>query len=111
MYVREKLRLGWSPEIIAGRLTVDFPDQSIHFETIYKYIYKKKNKRDKLWRYLELGHKKRREKSGRQVHRMSKIKGALSIDLRPKEVDKENTLVTGRLIIWKGLKLIAKYFQ
>ena len=88
MYVREKLRLGWSPEIIAGRLTVDFPDQSIHFETIYKYIYKKKNKRDKLWRYLELGHKKRREKSGRQVHRMSKIKGALSIDLRPKEVDK-----------------------
>lgn len=88
LYVREKLRLGWSPEIIAGRLSVDFPDQSIHFETIYKYIYKKKNKRDKLWKYLELGHNKRRIKSGRGVHKISKIKGAISIDLRPKEVDK-----------------------
>ncbi len=88
LYVREKLRLGWSPEIIAGRLSVDFPDQSIHSETIYKYIYKKKNKRDKLWKYLELGHKKRRVKSGRKVHKISKIKGAISIDLRPKEVNK-----------------------
>lgn len=86
VYVREKLRLGWSPEIIAGRLSIDHKDQSIHFETIYKYIYKKKNKRDKLWKYLELSHKKRREKSGRKVHRLSKIKGAISIDLRPKEV-------------------------
>lgn len=88
LYVREKLRIGWSPEIIAGRLSVDHPDQSIHFETIYKYIYKSKNRRDKFWKYLELSHKKRRVKSGRQVHKVSKIKGALSIDLRPKDVDK-----------------------
>ena len=91
VYVREKLRLGWSPEIIAGRLKVDHPDQSIHFETIYKYIHKPKNKRDKLWKYLEMGHNKRRVKGGRSVKRLSKIKGAKSIDLRPKTILKRKT--------------------
>jgi len=86
VYVREKLRMGWSPELIAGRLEKEYPDQSIHFETIYKYIYSKKTKRDKLFKYLELGRKKRRQKSGRSVHRLSKIKGAISIDLRSKSV-------------------------
>ena len=88
VYVREKLRLGWSPELIAGRLSKIHPKQSIHFETIYKYIYRKKNKRDKLWKYLELGRKKRRVKAGRRVQRIGRIKGAVSIDLRPQSVNK-----------------------
>lgn len=86
VYVREKLRLGWSPEIIAGRLPIDFPGESIHFETIYKYIYKKKNKRDKLWIHLEQSRKKRQIKNGRSVQKQSKIPSAVSIDLRPSEV-------------------------
>jgi len=87
VWVREKLRLGWSPEIIAGRLTLEHPGESVHLETIYKYIYKRKNRREKLWRYLELGHKTRRAKSGRRVHKQTKIPNAVSIDLRPKEAD------------------------
>ncbi|MBL7036518.1 IS30 family transposase [Candidatus Microgenomates bacterium] len=90
VYVRKKLRLGWSPEIIAGRLSVDHPEEHICPETIYKYIFNKKTKREKLWRYLELGRKKRRVKSGRKVKRKSKIKNAKSIDLRPKSVEKRN---------------------
>lgn len=86
VYVREKLRGGWSPELISGRLTVDHPDQSIHHETIYKYIYSKKTKSEKLWQYLETRRKKRKTKLGRNVQRLSKIKGARSIDLRPKEI-------------------------
>lgn len=35
-----------------------------------------------------MGRKKRREKTGRKVQRVSRIKGATSIDLRPKSVDK-----------------------
>lgn len=91
VYVREKLRLGWSPEIITGRLPLDHPGESITPETIYKYIYSKKNKREKLWKYLELERKKRKQKQGRSVHRMSKMKGAKSIDLRPKSVLKRKT--------------------
>jgi len=91
VYVRTKLRLGWSPEIIAGRLPLDHPGESITPETIYKYIYSKKNKREKLWRHLELERKKRKQKQGRRVHGVSKIKGAKSIDLRPKSVEKRKT--------------------
>jgi len=86
VYIRERLRLGWSPEIIARRLSIDNPDESITPETIYRYIYEKRQRREKLWKYLEQGHKKRRIKTGRSVQRVSRIKGAKSIDLRPKEV-------------------------
>jgi len=45
-YVIEHLRMGWSPEQIAGRLKyVDHPDDSswhICHETIYRFIYKEK---------------------------------------------------------------------
>lgn len=85
LYVREKLRLGWSPETIAGRLSLDYPGFSITDETIYRYIYGRKQRRMKLWRYLTLGRKKRRQKEGRHVHRSTKIPEAISIDLRPHE--------------------------
>ena len=41
LYIREKLRRGWSPEIISGRLPIDHPGESICPETIYQYIYGK----------------------------------------------------------------------
>lgn len=87
VYVRKKLRLGWSPELIAGRLSKVYPKESVSPEAIYKYIYKKKNRREKLWEYLDRGHKKRKVKSGRKVHKKTKIPNAVSIDLRPKEAE------------------------
>jgi IS30 family transposase len=52
LYVGEKLReSGWSPETIAAKLKQEHPGQSIHTETIYRYIYGK-GKRYKLWEYL-----------------------------------------------------------
>lgn len=60
LYVREKLRLGWSPEIIAGRIKLDYPDLSICHETIYQYIYSKRTKTRgmHLEQYLTLKRKK-----------------------------------------------------
>jgi len=90
LYVRDKLRNGhWSPEEIAGRLSIDHPGQSIVHETIYQYIHGK-GKRHKLWRYLVRHHKKRRIKSGRHVQSskpQSKIPKAVSIDLRLKRAN------------------------
>lgn len=86
VYVRDKLKQGWSPETIAGRLSIDCPGNSIVTETIYQYIYGK-GKRYKLWRCLPKHHKKRRIKCGRRVQAekpVSRIPGAVSIDLRPK---------------------------
>jgi transposase, IS30 family len=81
LYVRRKLRKHWSPEAIAGRLPIDHPGQTIHHETIYRYVYNsKKTRAMKLWQYLTLHRKKRMKKHGRKVANRSKIKNAISID-------------------------------
>ncbi len=38
-YVGAKLRLRWSPELIAGRIRLDLPSLSISHEAIYQWIY------------------------------------------------------------------------
>lgn len=88
LYVRDKLRYGWSPEVIAGRLSIDYPNNSICTETIYQYIYGK-GKQYKLWTYLPKRHMRRRVKIGRHVRKdtsQCKIPEGISIDLRPKRV-------------------------
>ncbi len=88
LYVREHLRMRWSPETIAGRLSIDHPDLSICHETIYHYIYDKKIKTRgmHLEQYLTLRRKKRMKKEGRSVQRLSKIPEAISIEKRPQVV-------------------------
>jgi len=87
LYVRQRLRKHWSPETIAGRLSLDYPEQSIHHETIYRYIYNSNKTRGmRLWRYLTLHRKRRMKFYGRKV-KSDKINNMLSIDLRPKEVE------------------------
>lgn len=87
VYVREHLRDGWTPEEIAGRLSLDFPGEHLHHETIYRYIYSRSVKRYKLWKYLTLARKKRMKKEGRRIQRQGKIPEAVSIDLRPAQVN------------------------
>ncbi len=86
-YVQEHIRAPyfWTPEQIAGRLSVEYPTLRIHHETIYRYIYALKARQYKLWQYLPQARKKRMKKGGRKVYR-GKITGAISIDLRPEVV-------------------------
>ncbi len=89
LYVRRHLREDqWSPEVIAAKLRLDHPLESIHHETIYHYIYSQrfKTRGMKLWQYLTYQRKKRMKKNGRSVHRNGKIPGSISIDLRPEVV-------------------------
>ena len=92
LYVHEHLRAPyyWTPEQIAGRLSVDYPTLRIHHETIYRYIYAPKAKQYKLWRLLPNARKKRMKKGGRSVQRASKIPNAASIEQRPKAVEKRS---------------------
>jgi IS30 family transposase len=85
-YVMEKLREGWSPEQIAGRLKHDQGKPVICHETIYQFIYSEQGKKKGLSEYLPWKRKKRRKKHGRGVHR-SRIPDRVSIHLRPVEVD------------------------
>lgn len=85
-YVYDKLRQGWSPEEIAGRLKEECGGAVICLETIYQFIYAPENAQKALWEYLPRKHLKRRKKGGRRVHR-SHIPDRVSIRERPEAVN------------------------
>ena len=86
LYVRQKLRLGWSPETIAGRLPIVYPSKSICVETIYQYIYNtRKHPHEQLFTHLTLHRKRRMKKHGRKVKAL-RIPDRIDIAQRPQEV-------------------------
>lgn len=85
----DHLREGWTPEEIAGRVRVEFPDDSrmhVCHETLYAWIYSPEQEHRELRQYLARGHKKRRRRKGRNVHR-ERFKWRVSIDQRPESVE------------------------
>ncbi len=88
-YVRTKVGFGWSPEQIAGRLLVDYPEDTgmrVCHETIYRFVYARAQAEEKLWEYLPRKQQKRRKQNGRSVQR-SRIPDRVSIHYRPTEID------------------------
>lgn len=88
-HVLVRLRRGWSPEQIAGRLKRKYPkaqSRHLHHETIYTYIYANERQAERLWEYLPRKQKKRRKQHGRSVHK-SHIPDRVSVHKRPKRVD------------------------
>jgi IS30 family transposase len=84
------LKKFWSPEQIAKRLKVLYPDDMnmhISHETIYSYIYilPKGKLKNKLISCLRRNHKYRRRKGSNRA-RCGPIQDYLSIEERPKEV-------------------------
>lgn len=86
-HVVDKLRAGWSPEVIAGRLKKSFGKTVVCHESIYAFIYSDHSeaKRLKLWEYLPRKHRKRKLKGGRKVNK-SRIPGRIGIHQRPAQV-------------------------
>lgn len=109
-YVTARLKWGWSPEAISGRLReVEHPnDQNWHIchETIYQFCYSPKNQRPKdyffWWEYLRRKQRRRRKQHGRLAQRV-RIPDRVSIHNRPAEIDKRK--VFGH---WEGDTVIGK---
>ncbi len=85
-YVERKLKEGWSPELIAGRLKnqspKELPGMSISHEQIYEYIYEGKGRWEGWYHYLLRKRPKRRRKKGRKPHKCP-IKERIPITIRP----------------------------
>ena len=64
--VLERLKTGWTPEQIAGRLIQIKSAVRVCHETIYAYIYSKEGLASKLWRYLHKHRARRRTRTGRK---------------------------------------------
>lgn len=97
-YVQAKLKQGWSPEQIAGRMRVDHPDEPemrISHETIYAWIREDKRRGGELWKHLRQS-RKRRKRYG-SGERRGQIPGRVGIERRPKIVNRRR-----RLGDWEG---------
>ncbi len=103
-YVKQGLAQGWSPEQISGRLSKDYPGQSINHEAIYQFIYHRQNP-DRLEMIYQLrrAHRKRRNKGIGRKELKTKIPNRISIDARPKSVESRNHY--GH---WEGDSLISR---
>ena len=101
-YVLDKLRLGWSPEQIAGRLELTYGKRIICHETIYQFIYSKENQEERLWEYLPRKQPKRRRKTGRKAY-LKRIPDRISIHQRPPGADLRKEF--GH---WEGDSLLGK---
>jgi len=95
-YVKEKLKLGWSPEQIALRLPTDHPGEIISHEAIYQYVYAQiyrdgngavKEGGEDLRKYLPRRHKRRAKKGFRKAQRLERMGKLPSIEDRPKEAE------------------------
>jgi IS30 family transposase len=84
-YVELGLSTHWSPEQISGRMPRDLEGQTISHEAIYQYIYKE---RHDLVEALTRHHRKRQKRGHSRKHRKPHIPNRISIENRPKFVEK-----------------------
>lgn len=85
-YVHEKLKEDWSPEQIAGRISMDIPGKRVSYETIYQYVFKKERS---LTKYLQCGRKKRRKRKNKRAKRIM-IPYRIGIEERPPQIDERS---------------------
>lgn len=104
-YIKRQLEQKWSPEQIANRLIIDYPqDCSMRMspEAIYRWLYKQAAQGDRQYIHLRRGRKKRRKQSGYATDR-GLIRDRVSISERPPCVDKRS-----RFGDWEGDTVIGK---
>src|SRR5918992_6314439 len=77
-FVLEKLKLGWSPQQISGRLKKEITAgvrpkrEYVNHESIYQFLYDPAQQEEKLWAYLPRSHRKRRRWLGRRSRSVEK---------------------------------------
>ena len=92
-YVIRKLKQGWSPEQISGKLKELYPDLRVSHEAIYQFIYDKRTlKTMNLKIYLPRANRQRRPRGHSRKHKDLHIPRRVSIDQRPKHIDKREQI-------------------
>jgi len=91
-YIVEKLQVGWSPELIAGRLIKDCPDgpeMRVSHETIYRWVYDEAREGGTLYHCL-VRCRKRRRKQRKRLSLRGQIPGRIGIEQRPEVVNERS---------------------
>jgi len=103
-FVTEKILLDWSPDQISGYLRKKGAAEISH-ERIYQFLLADKKAGGTLYAHLRHSGKKRKKRYGSKDRR-GQIKNRISIDERPKVVDKKQ-----RIGDWEGDTIIGKQQQ
>src|SRR4030095_12432844 len=101
--VERYLRQKWSPEQIRGKLQKQ-QQATVSHEWIYQYVYADKRSGGTLHRYLRS--QKAQRKRARRYVRRGQIPNRISIEQRPKIVDRKQ-----RLGDWEGDTIIGARHQ
>jgi transposase, IS30 family len=89
--VSDRLAMGWSPEIIAGRLEQEHGSRIISHESIYRFIHSREGRSAGLYRYLRY-RKAKRGWRARKSARVANIPERVSIHDRPPDIDRRESL-------------------
>ncbi|MDX8001186.1 IS30 family transposase [Xenorhabdus sp. Reich] len=100
-WIKELIWQDLSPEQTVGYLKRE-KIISLHHETVYRLIYKDKLNGGDLWQHLRIAKKPYRKRYG-SYERRGKIKNRVSIEKRPKCVDKKQ-----RIGDWEGDTIVGK---
>ncbi|MEX0448064.1 IS30 family transposase [Xenorhabdus sp. SGI246] len=101
LFIKQLIWQDLSPEQTVGYLKRE-KIISLHHETVYRLIYKDKINGGDLWQHLRIAKKPYRKRYG-SYERRGKIKNRISIDNRPKIVDKKQ-----RIGDWEGDTIVGK---
>jgi IS30 family transposase len=91
MFIEAKLRQEYSPEQIHGMMKNDptWAAKAVSHERIYQHIWLDKKLGGDLYKHLRVASRKRRRKRGASKDHRGIIPNRVSIDLRPKLVDRK----------------------
>lgn len=83
--IEDRLKAGWSPEQIAGRMRLERHPIRVSHETIYRFAYSKDGRAEAFYRHLP-EHRKRRRPRGYRRHHRTRIFDSQSLSRRPERV-------------------------
>jgi len=99
-FICKKLKLGYSPEIIAFMTGEENNRWKTNYETIYQWIY---NDRKDLIPFLAQGHKKRRKRGSAKQKRSPKVPNRIMIEKRPEYIN-----LRSRIGDWEADTIISR---
>ncbi|WP_171169620.1 IS30 family transposase [Ruegeria sp. HKCCA0370] len=83
--IEDRLKAGWSPEQIAGRMRLERHPIRVSHETIYRFAYSKDGRDEQFYRHLP-EHRKRRRPRGYRRHHRTQIFDSQSLSRRPERI-------------------------
>jgi len=83
--IEDRLKAGWSPEQIAGRMRLERHPIRVSHETIYRFAYSKDGREEQFYRHLP-EHRRRRRPRGHRRHNRTRIFDSQSLSHRPDRI-------------------------